>query len=195
VTQSTADTLKKLETRRRQNANLGSNHPRAGTLSKTPEEILASGRIPLTEQQAKFVRATAEGMPPASAARSAGYSNPSMVANKLLKNPVLQAGILAVRRKFEADAAMSRKKVIDGLSEAIVMAKIQGDPTAMIMGWRELGRMCGYYEAIKHKVEVSVSGQVTHQSIKALPDEELLRLADEGAATGRLFEGEAVRAV
>jgi hypothetical protein len=188
--ESTDEVLQKLETRRRTHPNLVVHNKKNKLKGMTAAQIYASGRIPLTEKQSKFVHAIAEGLPPAAAARAAGYSDQSIGAGALSRSPIIQAGIMAARARFEAAASMTRKKVIDGLTEAIQMAKVQGDPTAMIMGWRELGRMCGYYEAVKHQVAISVTGQVTHQAIRALSDEDLLRLADEGEATGRLLEGE-----
>ena len=58
------------------------------------------------------------------------------------------------------------------------MAKIKADPLTMIAGWREVGKMCGFYEPTKTKIEVSVQGQVLIQRLNAMSDEELLKLAE-----------------
>jgi len=62
--------------------------------------------------------------------------------------------------------------------ESIEMAKIKADPLTMIAGWREVGKMCGFYEPTKAKIEVSVQGQVLIQRLNAMSDEELLKLAE-----------------
>lgn len=49
------------------------------------------------------------------------------------------------------------------------MAKIKADPLTMIAGWREVGKMCGFYEPTKAKIEVSVQGQVLIQRLNAAP--------------------------
>lgn len=57
----------------------------------------------------------------------------------------------------------------------------------MVSGWREIGKMCGFYEPTKTKVEVSVNGRVMVERINAMSDEELLRLAE---GDGNVFDGE-----
>ena len=38
----------------------------------------------------------------------------------------------------------------------------------MIAGWREVGKMCGFYEPTKAKIEVSVQGQVLLQRLNGM---------------------------
>ena len=51
------------------------------------------------------------------------------------------------------------------------MARIKADPIAMIAGWREIGKMCRFYEATRAKIEVSVQGQVLIQRLNTMSDE------------------------
>lgn len=157
----------------------------------TVEELVERGHIPLTQKQRRFVEAVAAGMPPSHAARSAGYpEDKGHTSTNLMKQRNIQAALKIASMELAKASAMNRKKVLDGFQEAIGMAKLQGDPAVMVMAWREIGRMCGFYEATKHEVKVSVDGQVTHKAIRNLSDEELLRMADNADAVSGVIEGE-----
>ena len=43
---------------------------------------------------------------------------------------------------------LSREKVIAELKAAVMLAQEQGNPAAMIAGWREIGKMCGIVSRI-----------------------------------------------
>lgn len=156
----------------------------------TVDEIIAEGKIPITQKQGKFVRYLASGMTGTQAAKQSGYADPAPDAVRLLKNNAVLAALKLERMSLVKAAAMTRKKVLDGFAEAVEMAKLQGDPAVMVMAWREIGRMCGFYEAIKHEHTLTVQGEVTHKAIRGMSDEELLRLADSADATSRVLEGE-----
>jgi phage terminase small subunit len=68
------------------------------------------------------------------------------------------------------------------------MAKIQADPTAMIAGWREVGKMCGYYEPVKKQIDVNITGNVVMERLNRLSDSELLKLIEQ--QTTNALEGE-----
>ncbi len=144
----------------------------------------------LTEKQVRFIQEYVKiGCLNASlAARQAGYSaNTSSVAGpRMLALPAVQKAVQIARAKMEAAGQMTSKKVMDGFLEAIEMAKLRSDPLSMIAGWREIARMCGYYEPTRHKIEVSVNGQVVIDRLKVLPEHELLALAQ-----GTTIDGEA----
>lgn len=131
---------------------------------------------PLTEKQRLFVNAYArDGMNGLAAMRIAGLAGQP---NTQLNNPKIQKAIAIEREKFAKASAMTKKKVIDGLLEAIDMAKIQADPTPMIQGWTQIAKMCGFMEPTRHKLEVTVQGQVVIQKLQQLDDDQLLALAD-----------------
>jgi hypothetical protein len=136
----------------------------------------------LTERQQRFVNAVArDGMNIAAASRIAGYERSTInqgERNNLMKNPKILKAIAVEREKWAAASQMTKKKVIDGLLEAIDMAKLQADPTPMIQGWTQIGKLCGFYEPTRHKLEVSVKGEVVIQKLQQLDDEQLLALAD-----------------
>jgi hypothetical protein len=135
--------------------------------------------VPLTEQQRRFVtHLVHDKLPQTAAARMAGYGDAASIASALMKNPKIQRAIAEERREYAIASGMTKQKVIDGFAEAIDLGRIKGDPVAMIAGWREIGKMCGFYEPTKTKVEVSVQGQVLIQRLNSMTDEQLLQLAE-----------------
>lgn len=136
---------------------------------------------PLTEKQKLFVQNWAKGDSITSASYRAGYADGGKVAYQLVKMP----NILALKAKYEAEweatGAMSRQKVMDGMLEAIEMAKMMAEPSSMIAGWREIGKLCGYYAPVEHKVKVDVSGNVVIDKLNSLSDAELLKIIQGGA--------------
>lgn len=143
---------------------------------------------PLTEMQRQFVvHLVDHGMTQTAAARAAGFAQPGTAANQLMQHPKIERAIAERRAEYAAASQVTKKRVIDGFLESIEMAKIKADPLTMIAGWREVGKMCGFYEPTKAKIEVSVQGQVLLQRLNGLSDEELLKLS-EGDPT--VLEGE-----
>src|SRR5690606_20870408 len=135
---------------------------------------------PLTEMQRGFVHQLVHNkLNQTAAARQAGIPQPGSALLNRVRDPEGLNAISAERDEYAKASGVTKKKVIDGMLEAIDMAKIKADPIAMISGWREVGRMCGFYEPTKHKVEVSVNGQLMMQRIQSMTDEELLALVEE----------------
>jgi hypothetical protein len=83
------------------------------------------------------------------------------------------------QRLLAKASGISRKRVMEGFLEAIELAKIQADPSAMIAGWREIGRMCGYYEPERKEFTFSVDASALYNKLRELPDEVLLRIVEE----------------
>jgi hypothetical protein len=131
----------------------------------------------LDENQLKFVMlVTREGLAPKAAARMLGYGD----HKPLINNPAIAAAISQEQQLTVEDSQMSRQKVIEGFKEAIDIARMKSDPMVMVTGWREIGRLCGFYEPTRHKVEVSVNGTVQLRKMQEMTNEELLQLAEEG---------------
>mgnify|MGYP003362495066 FL=1 len=136
----------------------------------------------LTERELLFVRYyVEERMSARAAAQAAGFSTPQAV-KILLDRPRVQRAVARKQAEYAAATQVTKRQVIDGVLEAISMAKLKAEPLAMINGWREIGRMCGFYEPVKAQVEVSVNGQVMVQRLSAMSDAELLKLAEGGGA-------------
>lgn len=151
----------------------------------------------ITQQQRTFVEALARGESKASALALAGYSPATIRDTKfvarLSAKPKVVKLLAEERAKYAEQSRITRQDVIDGLKDAISMAKLINEPTAMISGWREIGKLCGYYEPTTHKVEVSVNGGLVLEKMNAMSDEELLDLISRGMSesiTQELLESE-----
>ena len=129
----------------------------------------------LTEMQQMFVRHWAAGESILSASARAGYADGGTYAYRLVKDPVIVELYEKEKKAYEAACQMTRKKVMDGFLEAAEMAKLQADPTAMTGAWREVGKMCGYYEPVRKTIDVNVNGTIT-QKVEKLSDDMLLQI-------------------
>ena len=83
--------------------------------------------------------------------------------------------------KYEAENQMTRKRVMDGFLEAIDMAKLMAEPASMISGWREIGKLCGYFAPVETRVKVDVSGNIVLDRLNSMSDAELLEVISKSA--------------
>lgn len=143
----------------------------------------------LSPQQKIFVDCIMQGKNQVTAARIAGYSKPQSMGDQVIKSPKVGAAIKYLHQKHEAVADVSRKKVMDGLLEAIDMARMQADCTNMISGWREIGRMCGYYAPEVKKIDVNITAKRVIDKMETLSDSELLKMIEDSSS---IIEGEAM---
>lgn len=150
---------------------------------------LANPNRPLTTKMKDFVKYWAQGESILSAAVRAGYTDGGTYAYRLAKDPAILKIYHAEKEAYEQAVGMTRQRVMEGLLEAVEMAKIQADPTAMIAGWREVGKMCGYYEPTKKQIDINVTGNVTMERLSRLSDAQLLKMIEEQAV--EVIEGEA----
>lgn len=134
----------------------------------------------LTQKQAKFVhRYVAHGVG-ARAAREAGYApgNARISASRLLTSDNVQAAIAAERRLYEAEAGFTRERLVAEIQGAIDLARAQGDARTMIAGWREIGRICGYYDQPKKTaIDVNITARRLVDQFEAMSDTELMAAA------------------
>jgi phage terminase small subunit len=131
----------------------------------------------LTSKQRSFVTALVhENQTKTKSAIIAGYTpqSASGTARDLLALPKIQAAVAAERASYAIASGVTKKMVVDGLMEAVDMAKIKADPLAMIAGWREVGKMLGFYEPTKVSMSVTVGGQVLLSKMNTMSDAELL---------------------
>lgn len=137
---------------------------------------------PLTEKQKLFVKFWAEGDSIPGASRRAGYADGAQMAYRMVHMP----NVLALKAKYaaayEETAQMDRKQVMDGFKEAIEMARLMAEPANMIAGWREIGKMCGYYAPVEARVKVDVSGNIVLDKMNSLTDAELLKIISQGVS-------------
>jgi hypothetical protein len=113
------------------------------------------------------------------AAQAAGYSHPAISGYHIDKSPFVKEALTKEFVKAEKVSEMSKKKVMDGFLSAIDQAKLLADPTSQISGWREIAKMCGYYEPQRVQLEVSVSAKRLFSQFETLSDDELLKIAEQ----------------
>lgn len=152
-----------------------------------------------TKRIRSIVSAVACGATYADAAMSVGMpvdpSHPNRAAEDRLKaeinakevfsRPYVKKMVTEYRAQTALEHNIRRDNVVNGMLEAIEMAKTLAEPMTMIAGWREIGRVCGFYEAVKVKVEVGASGASLSARLNQLSDDELLRLVSGGQINER----------
>ena len=135
---------------------------------------------PLTDKQKLFVKFWAEGESITTACTRAGFSDHKL-AYCLARMPNVLALKAQYEAKYEAECQMTRKRVMDGFLEAIDMAKLMAEPASMIAGWREIGKLCGYFAPVEHKMKVDVTGNIVLDRLNSMSDAELLQVISKSA--------------
>jgi phage terminase small subunit len=130
---------------------------------------------PLTDKQKEFVKFWAEGESITSACVKSGYSDHKL-AYRLARMPNVLALKATYEAKYQEAGQMTRQKVMDGMLESIEMAKLMSEPASMISGWREIGKICGYYAPVEHRVKVDVTGNIILDRMNSMSDAELLEV-------------------
>jgi len=136
----------------------------------------------MTPKQARFIAEYAVDGNGAGAAVRAGYAPGSakVTACRLLTQAnvreALQASQQATARRLELD----RQRVLDGILEAIELARVRADCHAQIRGWAEIAKLMGYYAPETRRVDLSAEGRGRMARLEGMKDEELLALAVGG---------------
>lgn len=144
--------------------------------------------IILTEKQAVFVDKVLEGVDGPRAARAAGYAHPNAQASTIYKTQAVQKALAEARDELSSAAQIKRADVIDGIMEAINMARLAADPGTMVKGWTEIGKILGHYAPEVKRVEITDNQKRLQSKFEVMSDEELLRVIDGTAE--RVEEGE-----
>jgi len=149
--------------------------------ARNTSQIASAAQIspdkPLTEKQRLFVQAWAEGNSLTVSAKRAGYTTDKL-SYRLARMPNILALKHEYEKKYERAAQMSRAKVLEGFKDSIAMATLMSEPMTMIAGWREIGRLCGYYAPVETRVKMDVTGEVTMNRLSTLSDAELLEMIE-----------------
>ena len=129
----------------------------------------------MTPRQNQFVTEYAASRNATQAAIKAGYSprTARQTGSDLLSNPYIRS-LLADHEAAAAERlAVTRERVLEELRAAIDVAREQRNPMAMISGWREIGRICGYYAPERKQIELR-GGDRLRAQFEAMTDAELL---------------------
>ena len=132
-----------------------------------------------TPQQLIFVQELVKGAYHRDAAKTAGFADWEREGSRLLRKPHIVAALQYLHREHEAAVKMSRQRVMEGMLEAIDMAKQMAEPSTMVTGWREIGKMCGYYAA-EHKIHHHQhTAAQTVNKLETMSDSELLEMIEK----------------
>lgn len=149
--------------------------------SSAASVALVDPNKPLTEKQKLFVKFWAQGESILSASIKAGYSDGGTMGYRLARMPQIVAIYEKEKAAYEESVGMTRKKVMEGFLDGIEMARLLAEPANVIAGWREIAKMCGYYEPVKKTVEVNLNGNLLVERVNRLTDAELLEFLQETA--------------
>lgn len=128
----------------------------------------------LTPEESQFVyNLEVLGLPLARAARDAGVG-----INLAYQPHIIQARDL-LKRTLRETTKITKDDVVFGMHDAIGRAKILGEPATEIRGWEAIAKILGYDAPQKIDINVRESINVIRDNLRELPDEELLRLADD----------------
>ncbi len=138
---------------------------------------------PLTAKQRAIVEAKLEGASDHAAVNVEGANTRN---TKALRTAEVQHALAEARAGISEATTLKRLDVIEGVLDAIQMARTLSEPATMIQGYDKLAKIMGYYAPETVKVEITVSQERMRAKMEAMTDEELLQIADGQAA---VFEG------
>jgi phage terminase small subunit len=142
----------------------------------------------ITKQQDAYVEGILDGKSKSDAALDAGYSHASS-SHTIERRAAVQQALAERREELSSATQITRAGVLNGILDAIEMARTMADPQAMLAGYRDISKMMGFNAPEVKKLEITASqGRLRHK-MQSLSDEELLRLA-EGEDVDGVIEGE-----
>lgn len=140
----------------------------------------------LTTQELSFVEGILAGLTPSQAYKQAGYTSrlSTLQPHHPLNRPAVQAAIRARQNEMRDEARISRSDVLRGFQRAIKDAQLQADSVAQIAGWREIGKMLGYYEPEKREIVLSDKREEAIRQLQEISMDELMDLAGDSVIDG-----------
>jgi phage terminase small subunit len=124
-----------------------------------------------------FAEQISLGRSKSDAARLAGY-HPANVDN-LMRHDEVQEYLAKARATTTELTTIKRLDVLNVFLEAITLARNLADPSQMIAGAREIGKMMGFYEPETVRVEMSAEHAVIAAKFREMSDEALYELASQ----------------
>jgi phage terminase small subunit len=133
----------------------------------------------MTPKQKRFVAEYLVDGNGTAAAIRAGYGRAGarVAAHRALRNDNVAAEIAARQVRDAKRLRLARETALQGMLDAIDVAKVQANPMAQIAGWREIGKMLGFYQPEVRRVELSPLAATRLSELEAMSDAELLAIA------------------
>ena len=134
-----------------------------------------------TNEERAYIYWRGCGLTPAQSLRRSGF--PALIStfhrtariNELEANPKIREAIGQIFEQNRVRYDIDRDRVVEGLLEAINVAREQSDSTAMINGWKELSKVTGVGAPERKEIVLSQTNPST-EALKQAPDDELLKL-------------------
>ena len=104
---------------------------------------------------------------------------------KALRTRRAQRYIEVIRNENAQEMEISRKDVLAGFVHAVRQADTMAEPLTQIQGWKEIGKMLGYYAPEKHEHEHKGQIEHMHKQVEDMSTEEL-----EEYVGGETIDGE-----
>jgi len=143
----------------------------------------------LTQKQEVLANAVLDGKSVAQAGREAGYAN-ICTAHQAMKSETLKEHVTAARTQLTEATQLNRLDIIEGILDAVQLARLASDPGSMIRGYSEVAKMLGFYEPEKKVIELTDNQDRIRQRYETMSTAELMRLVEERVPA---VEGEVVR--
>ena len=142
-----------------------------------------------SEKQSEFLHAFASTpfMTEAALCREVGILQKDLSRWKKTK-PTFKRAMAMEYRRSQLAANMNRKTVLNGMLRAIEIAEDLSQPSSMISGWKEVARMCGYYEPERREILLTTDSKLLLEQIQTLPKAKLLELWHEHEPVEAEFE-------
>ncbi len=143
----------------------------------------------LTPQEEQFVYNLAVlGMSQEKSARMANYKDGSS-GTYLMRKPWIVEAVEMQRAKNRKALEYTRDEVLRGIKEAVEQAVLLADPTAQIAGWREIGKMLGYYDEAQKPKDMTPLQRRLIQKFENMEPEQLLALI-ANPVEGKIIDGQ-----
>jgi len=125
----------------------------------------------LTQAEAQFVyNVEVLGMPLVAAANAAG------MAVYMMSKPHIMQARAAAKRELRGATQITKEDCVFGIHEAIGRAKILAEPATEIKGWEAIAKLQGFDAPQQVNINVRETVTIIQQRVRALPDEELIKL-------------------
>lgn len=144
-------------------------------------------------KQKKFIEGIDMGLDIIQAAKHAELAVPHVNGHLMLNRPHVREELNRRLTKNRATLEMTKERAQKMVLRAYEVAEMQADAGSMVRAMSEINRMCGFYATVERKVQLDVTVVQKQEQLRALSDEDLIRLAGEHVA--QTLEGEVVRAV
>lgn len=128
----------------------------------------------LTPMQNMYQYWRGYGFTPRQSAKKSGYKDLKQAIRVNEANPIIRKSIEEMASRVKVRHKVDRDAVVDGLMEALSVARERSDAKQMISGWVEIARITGV-QAPEVKV-MKVEGEITQTHISQAPDAELLKI-------------------